>query len=108
LHKNWKQGKAFKKLFSTGKFFYQWLTENTRIEIFSTPQYQRDGNQKPIKVLPPTGQNGHHQKFTTINAKEGLQKRKPFQATGGMQISNSHYKEHHSGFLKKPKDRDTI
>ena len=36
----------------------------------------------------------------TINAKEGLQKRKPFQATAGMQISNSHYKEHHDGFLK--------
>ena len=36
----------------------------------------------------------------TINAKEGLQKRKPFQATGGLQIRNSHYKEHHGRFLK--------
>ena len=39
----------------------------------------------------------------TINAKEGLQKRKPFQATGGMQISNSHYEEHLGGFLKNLK-----
>ena len=39
----------------------------------------------------------------TINAREGLQKRKPSQATGGLQISNSHYKEHHGGFLKNLK-----
>ena len=52
--------------------------------MFNITYYQRYAIQNYNEISSHTGQNGHHQKnLQTVNAGEGVEKRKPLCTVGG-------------------------
>ena len=81
--------------------------QDTHEKMLNITNLQRNANQNHNEVSPHIGQNGHHQKIRTINAREGVEEREPSYTVGRNVNWYSHYGEQYGGSLKN-KNRITI
>ena len=74
--------------------------QQTHEKMLSITNYQRNANQNYNEISPHTRQNGRHQKSTTINAGEAVEKWESSYAVDGNVNWYSCYEEQYGGSLR--------